>query len=163
MLPGGRPQAQELLRTGGEGAETPKPGGPPAPAVSGVCPRCLMSFRHHLVVKARCAKRWRGANFDQAAAEGNVGAAVAGVLGMGVRTSRDLEAFLRRAVVKSYGEGLDPNPAASFDPSEGEAFEFHVGLREDVPPETLEAIGKAAREAVAGSRSFALAEPQDAK
>lgn len=115
-----------------------------------------MAFRHHLVIKARCTKRWRGANFDQAAAEGNVGAAVAGVLGMGVRTSRDLEAFLRRAVVKSYGQALDPNPAATFDPAEGEDFEFHVGLREDVPPETLAAIEKAARDAVAGSRRFAL-------
>jgi hypothetical protein len=118
-----------------------------------------MAFRHHVVVKARCGKRWRGANFDQAAAEGNVGAAVAGVLGMGVRTTRDLEAFLRRAVVKSYGQALDPNPAAPFDPEEGEAFEFHVGLREDVPPETLAALERAAREAVAGSRHFRLAEP----
>jgi hypothetical protein len=115
-----------------------------------------MSFRHHVVVKARCTKRWRGANFDRSAAEGNVGAAVAGALGMSVRTSRDLEAFLRRAVVKSYGQALDPNPAATFDPAEGEDFEFHVGLREDAPPETLAAIEKSAREAVAGSRHFVL-------
>lgn len=115
-----------------------------------------MSFRHHLVVKGRCSKRWRGANFDQASADGNVGAAVAGALGMSVRTSRDLEAFLRRAFVKSYGQGLDPNPTATFDPSEGEVFEFHVGLREDFPPGTVAAIEAAAREAVARSRHFVL-------
>lgn len=122
-----------------------------------------MTFRHHFVVKARCTKRWRGANFDQAAAEGNVGAAVAAALGMGVRTSRDLEAFLRRAFVKSYGQGLDPNPSAVFDPAEGESFEFHVGLREDFPPETVAALEKAARDAVTGSKNFVVAEPQDAK
>lgn len=122
-----------------------------------------MQFRHHVVVHARCTKRWRGANFDQAAADGNVGAAVAAAVGMSVRTSRDLEAFLRRAFVRSYGQGLDPNPAATFDPEEGEAFEFHVGLREDVPPETLAAVEAAAREAVARSRHFTLSAPQDAK
>lgn len=145
-----------MFPPGGGAAETPKSPTSPARAVADVCPRCLMSFRRHLVVKARCTKRWRGANFDQAAADGNVGAAVAGVLGMGVRTSRDLEAFLRRAFVKSYGQGFDPNPSAVFDPAEGEAFEFHVGLREDFPPETVEAIEKAARDAVAGSRDFVL-------
>lgn len=117
-----------------------------------------MSFRHHLVVKARCEKRWRGANFDAAAAEGNAGAAVAGVLGMSVRTSRDLEAFLRRAFVRAYGQGKDPNPSAAFDPGEGEDFEFHVGLREDFPPETVEAVAQAVRKAVAGSNRFALRE-----
>jgi hypothetical protein len=116
-----------------------------------------MQFRHHVVVKARCLKRWRGANFDAASAQGNVGAAVAGALGMSVRTSRDLEAFLGKAVVKTYGEGLDPNPALVFDPAVGEAFEFHVGLRVDVDPETLSMIEKAARDAVATSRGFALA------
>lgn len=124
-----------------------------------VCPRCLMSFRHHLVVKARCTKRWRGANFDAAAAQGSVGAAVAGALGVGVRTSKDLEAFLHKAIVKSFSEGLDPNPAAVFDPAVGEAYEFHVGLREEVGPDTLRAIEDAARAAVAGSRHFVLAGP----
>lgn len=117
-----------------------------------------MSFRHHFVVKARCTKRWRGANFDAAAAEGNVGAAVAGVLGAGVRTSKDLEAFLRRAFVRAYGQGLDPNPSEPFDPAIGEAFEFHVGLREDLPPETVEAVEAAARKAVAESKHFILGE-----
>ena len=116
-----------------------------------------MSFRHHFVVRARCAKRWRGANFDAAAAEGNVGAAVAAVLGMGVRTSRELTAFLQRAFVRAYGEGLHPNPSDVFDPAVGEAYEFHVGLREDLPPETVAAIEKAAREAVAESKHFSLA------
>lgn len=122
-----------------------------------VCPKCLMQFRHHVVVKARCAKRWRGANFDAAAAEGNVGAAVAHVLGMSVRTSADLAAFLQQAVVKSYGERLDPNPADEFDPAVGEAYEFHVGLRIDASPELLAAVEHAAREAVATSRRFSLA------
>lgn len=116
-----------------------------------------MRFPHHLVVKARCTKRWRGANFDAANAEGNVGAAVAGVLGVGVRTSGDLEAFLRRAFVRAYGEGLDPNPAQVFDVGEGEAFEFHVGLREPADAETVARVERAAREAVAKSRSFELA------
>jgi hypothetical protein len=116
-----------------------------------------MAFRHHLVVRARCLKRWRGANFDAAAAQGNVGAAVAAALGLPVRTSKDLEAFLHKAVVKTYSEGLDPNPAAEFDAAEGEAFEFHVGLRFDADPETLAAVEKAARDAVASSRRFALA------
>ena len=115
-----------------------------------------MRFPQHLVVKARCTKRWRGANFDQAAADGAVGAAVASTLGLGVRTSKDLEAFYQKAFVRSYGQGLDPNPAATFDAAEGEAFEFHVGLREAVPPETLAALEAAVREAVAGSRHFEL-------
>lgn len=121
-----------------------------------VCPRCLMSFRHHVVVKARCTKRWRGANFDAAAAEGNVGSAVAGVLGVGVRTSKDLEAFYRKAFVRAYGEKLDPNPSEVFDIDAGEAYEFHVGLREELPSELLRDVEEAARKAVAGSRSFVL-------
>lgn len=122
-----------------------------------VCPRCLMHFPRHFVVRARCTKRWRGANFDAAAAEGNVGAAVARELGASVRTSADLEAFYRKAFVRAYGSGLDPNPAASFDTSEGEAFEFHVGMREAVSPEKAAAIEHAAREAVARSPHFHLA------
>lgn len=118
-----------------------------------------MTFRHHLVVKARCTKRWRGHNFDAAAAEGAVGAAVAGQLGVGVRTSPELEAFLRRAFVRAYGERLDPNPAAVFDPAVGEAFEFHVGLREDLPPAKVADIEQAMRDAVGGSRHFKLASP----
>lgn len=121
-----------------------------------VCPRCLMTFRHHFVVKARCAKRWRGHNFDAAAAEGNVGAAVAAALGMSVRTSKDLEAFLRKAFVRAYGQGLDPNPAEVFDRATGEAYEFHVGLREDMPAETRAKVEEAARKAVAASRNFTL-------
>lgn len=115
-----------------------------------------MTFHHHVVVKARCTKRWRGSNFDAATAEGNVGAAVAEVLGLGVRTTKDLEAFLRRAFVRAYGEKLDPNPAEPFDPTVGEAFEFHVGLREDATPETVRAVEAAARSAVEKSRHFLL-------
>lgn len=117
-----------------------------------------MTFRHHVVVRARCTKRWRGANFDARSAEGNVGAAVAEVLGLGVRTTKDLEAFLRRAFVRAYGEKLDPNPAEPFDPAAGEAFEFHVGLREDAAPETVRAVEAAARGAVERSRHFVLVE-----
>jgi hypothetical protein len=116
-----------------------------------------MTLRHHLVVRARCQKRWRGANFDAAAAQGNVGAAVAAALGMPARTSKDLEAFLHKAVVKVYSEGLDPNPAAEFDTAEGEDFEFHIGLRFDADAGTLAKVEKAARDAVASSRRFALA------
>lgn len=116
-----------------------------------------MSFPHHLVVRARCHKRWRGANFDQAAAEGAVGAAVADVLGMRVKTTPELEAFLRRVFVKSYGEGLDPNPAAAFDPAVGEAFEFHLGVREPLPADQVARIEAAARAAIAATKSFTLA------
>lgn len=116
-----------------------------------------MQFRRHFVVKAWCAKRWRGANFDAAAAEGAVGAAVAGVLGLPVRTTADLAAFLTHAVVRAYGSGLDPNPAAEFDTAQGEAYEFHVGLRAEVDDATAARIEQAAREAVAGSRRFTLA------
>ena len=121
------------------------------------CPRCLMAFPQHIVVRARCTKRWRGHNFDQAAAEGNVGAAVAEVLGLPVRTSRDLEAFLRRAFVRGYGQGLDPNPSGTFDAAEGEAFEFHVGLREAVPPEAFARLEAAVLQAVGSSRHFVVA------
>lgn len=115
-----------------------------------------MSFSRHVVVKARCTKRWRGHNFDAANAEGNVGAAVAGALGLSVRTTADLEAFLRRAFVKAYGQGLDPNPGAVFDVNEGEAYEFHVGLRGAADEATAVAVEAAARKAVEGSRGFAL-------
>lgn len=116
-----------------------------------------MRFDHHVVVSARCTKRWRGANFDAAAAQGNLGAAVAEVLGLSVRTSEDLETFYRHAFIQAYGQGLDPNPAATFDATEGEAFEFHVGLRKPLDPETLARVKQAAREAVAKSRHFELA------
>lgn len=116
-----------------------------------------MQFQHHFVVKARCTKRWRGANFDAAAAQGNLGAAVAAALGLPARTSRDLEALLHHAVVKMYGEGLDPNPAAVFDPNVGESFEFHVGLRASLDADGLAKVEQAAREAIAKSRHFVLA------
>lgn len=121
-----------------------------------VCPRCLMRFPHHIVVRARCTKRWRGGNFDKAAADGNVGAAVAGVLGLSVRTSSDLQKFYEHAFVRSYGEKLDPNPAAEFDPSQGEAFEFHVGLRAPMSEDEVARVEEAVREAVRSSRHFVL-------
>ena len=113
-----------------------------------------MVFPQHVVVRARCTKRWRGHNFDAAAAEGSVGAAVAGALGLSVRTTPELEAFYKRAFVRAYGAGLDPNPGAAFDVLVGEDYEFHVGLR--VPVADLKAIEVAAREAVASSRNFVL-------
>jgi hypothetical protein len=106
-----------------------------------------MSFPRHLVVRARCAKRWRGHNFDAAAAEGAVGAAVAHELGLRARTSADLEALLRRAFVRDYETRAD---------EAGEDHEFHVGLREAVDDETAARVERAAREAVARSRSFEL-------
>lgn len=115
-----------------------------------------MRFPHHLAVKAWCTKRWRGANFDQANAEGAVGAAVAGVLGLPVRSTQDLQRFYEKALVRSYGQALDPNPAETFDPAEGEAFEFHVGIREPLPPERVAELERAVREAVAKSRHFVL-------
>lgn len=122
-----------------------------------LCPRCLIAFPRHLVIRARCHKRWRGHNFDLAAAEGALGAAVARVLGVSVRTNADLEAFYRKALVRSYGEGLDANPAATFDPAEGEAFEFHVGLREPVDDATAARVDAEARAALAASRRFTVA------
>lgn len=115
-----------------------------------------MRFQHHLVVRARCTKRWRGANFDQAAAEGALGGAVARVLDLPVRSTADLERFYEVAFVRAYGEPLDPNPAAPFDPDEGQAFEFHVGLREGLAAAKLAEVERAARDAVAGSRHFVL-------
>lgn len=114
-----------------------------------------MSFPQHLVVRARCTKRWRGHNFDAAAAEGNVGAAVAAQLGLSVRTSVQLEAFYRRAFVRAYGERRDVEAEVP-DVGAGEAYEFHVGLREPVQADQMVSLEKAVRDAVAGSRSFAL-------
>lgn len=116
-----------------------------------------MAFPQHVIVRARCTKRWRGHNFDAAAAEGAVGAAVAGALGLSVRTIKELEAFYQRAFVRAYGSGLDPNPGAAFDVLEGEDYEFHVGLRAAVDAPTLARVEQAAREAVAKSRNFVLA------
>lgn len=121
------------------------------------CARCLMSFQRHLVVRARCTKRWRGHNFDAAAAEGAVGAAVANVLGLSVRTTPELKAFYERAFVRAYGAGVDPNPGAAFDVLEGEDYEFHVGLRAAIDDATFASVEKGAREAVATSRHFVLA------
>ena len=132
-------------------------GGRRAPRVAVVCPRCLMAFPAHVVVAARCTKRWRGHNFDAAAAEGNVAAALAAALGVGARTTGDLEALLRRVFVRAYGEGLDANPAATFDPGEGERFEFHVGLRHAEDAARVKELEEAVRRAVAGSRHFVLA------
>lgn len=115
-----------------------------------------MAFPAHIVIRARCAKRWRGHNFDAAAAEGNVGAAVAATLGLRTRTTPELEAFMRRAFVRAYGERLDPNPLAEFDASEGEAFEFHVGLRDPADAARGKEVEGAAREAVGRSRNFVL-------
>lgn len=116
-----------------------------------------MGFRHHFVVKARCTKRWRGHNFDAAAAEGAVGAAVAKELGLSVRTTPELTEFYKRAFVRAYGAGLDPNPGAAFDVLEGEDYEFHVGLRAPVDEATFARVLDAARGAVAASRNFILA------
>lgn len=93
---------------------------------------------------------------DAQAAEGNVGAAVAGALGMSVRTSAQLEAFYCKAFVRAYGERRDLAAEVS-DVDEGEAFEFHVGLRERVEAEQLAGLENAVRDAVASSRSFTLA------
>lgn len=116
-----------------------------------------MTFPQHVVVKARCTKRWRGHNFDAAAAEGAVGAAVAQALGLSVRTTPELEEFYKRAFVRAYGEGLDPNPGAAFDVLMGEGYEFHVGLRAPVDEPTLARVQQAARDAVASSRNFSVA------
>lgn len=113
-----------------------------------------MTFPQHVVVKARCTKRWRGHNFDAAAAEGALGAAVAHALGLSVRTTPELEAFYKRAYVKAYGQGLDPNPGAAFDVLGGEDYEFHVGLRAEVDADTLARVEETAREALAASRNF---------
>lgn len=115
-----------------------------------------MSFPQHVVVKARCTKRWRGHNFDAAAAEGAVGAAVAGVLGLSVRTTAELEAFYRRAFVRAYGSGLDPNPGAAFDVLQGEDYEFHVGVREAVDEKTFAAVQRATLDAVGSARNFVI-------
>jgi len=111
--------------------------------VPDVCPRCLVAFPQHVVVRARCTKPWRGANFDAAAAQGSVGAAVADVLGLRVRTSQELEAFLRRALVKTFE-------------LEGERYEFHVGLREALDAGSLARLEASVRDAVAKSRHFEL-------
>lgn len=115
-----------------------------------------MTFPQHVVVRARCTKRWRGHNFDAAAAEGAVGAAVANALGLSVRTTPELHAFYERAFVKAYGSGLDPNPGQAFDVLEGEDYEFHVGLRQAVDDETRARVERAAREAAASARNFVL-------
>ena len=116
-----------------------------------------MAFPAHVVVAARCRKRWRGHNFDAAAAEGNLAAALAAALGTGARTTQDLEALLRRVFVRAYGEGLDPNPEAVFDPEAGERFEFHVGLRDAADAARVKELEEVARRAVAASRNFSLA------
>lgn len=106
--------------------------------------RCMMTFPHHFVVPAVCSKPWRGHNFDAAAAEGNVGAAVAEVLGVRVRTTSDLEAFLKRAFVRAYDFGDDH-------------YEFHVGIR-DASVDAAR-VERAAREAVEKSRNFSVSGP----
>lgn len=115
-----------------------------------------MTFPQHIVIRALCTKRWRGHNFDAAAAEGAVGAAAANVLGLSVRTTGDLTAFYKRAFVRAYGSGLDPNPGAAFDVLEGEDYEFHVGLRAPVDEDTFARVEAAARAAVASARNFRL-------
>lgn len=125
-----------------------------------VCPKCLMSFPHHIVVGARCSKRWRGANFDQSAAEGNIGAALARLWGIDARTQEGLVALLERSIVRSYGERRDQNPTATFDPQAGEDFEFHVGLRFAASDDELRRVEQAARDAVAESRHFTLRHEQ---
>lgn len=114
-----------------------------------------MRFPQHVVVRARCTKRWRGSNMDAQAAEGNVGAAVAEALGLTVRTSAQLEQFYRKAFVRAYGERRDATAEVA-NVDEGESFEFHVGLREPVAADVLASVEKAVRDAVARSRSFAL-------
>jgi hypothetical protein len=115
-----------------------------------------MTFPQHVVIRAKCTRRWRGHNFDAAQAQGAVGAAVARALGVSARTTPELEAFYKRAYVKCYGEGLDPNPGAAFDILQGEDFEFHVGLRQPVDDVTLKAIESEARSALAASRHFTV-------
>jgi hypothetical protein len=130
-----------------------------AAPVSDVCPRCLIAFPHHLVVRARCAKRWRGANFDQAAAEGNVGAALASLWNIDVRAKDGVERLLRKALVRSFGERREVNPTQRYDPAEGEDFEFHIGLREAAAPADVERVRAAVVDAIRGSRNFSAQDP----
>lgn len=120
------------------------------------CPRCLMTFTHHLVVPARCSKRWRGANFDQASAEANIGAALARHWNLDPRSQAGLQALFERALVKSYGERRDTNPTHAVDPSEGEEFEFHVGLRVPLDDAALASVRETVEGAVKESRHFSL-------
>lgn len=100
-----------------------------------------MAFPAHVVVKATCTKEWRGANFDAAAAEGNVGAQVAALLGLRVKTTADLESFLKRAFVRAFDLG-------------GGRFEFHVGLRSGPDAARVAEVQDAATRAVRASRNF---------
>jgi hypothetical protein len=115
-----------------------------------------MAFPQHIVVRARCTKLWRGHNFDAAQAQGAVGAAVARVFGLSVKTTPELEALYKRAYVKCYGQGIDPNPGAAFDVIQGEDFEFHIGLRVGIDAETLSRVEQETRAAVASSRHFVV-------
>lgn len=119
------------------------------------CPVCGGPHPFHLVLRARSARRWRGTNFDAAHAEGALGAAVMRALGLD--PARDFERFAKEAVVAGRREALALNPAERFDVAEGEAWEFHVALRRAVPEDVKAAVGKAAREAVAGARNFEIA------
>ncbi len=113
-----------------------------------------MTFPHHVIVEARCEKKWRGANFDQANAEANVGAALADLWKISPRSQEGLEALLKKAFVRSYGERRDINPTTTFDPEVGEAFEFHVGLRTPTSEEERARIVEAIVGAVQRSRHF---------
>ena len=62
-----------------------------------------------------------------------------------------------RALVRTYGQSLDANPALVFDPAVGEQIEFHVGIREPMDEATFARLEQAVRESVAKSRNFALA------
>ena len=108
-----------------------------------------MTFPQHVVVRARCEKRWRGANFDAAVTEAAVGAAVANAIGARVKTTPELEAFMRRVFVRGYQVASDDS---------GEDHEFHVGMRERVDDATFAAVQKGARDAVAAGRHFRLVE-----
>jgi hypothetical protein len=106
-----------------------------------------MVFPQHVVIRARCEKRWRGANFDAAVTEAAVGASVANALHARVKTTPELEAFMRRVFVRGYQIATDES---------GEDHEFHVGMRERVDDATFAAVEEGARAAVAAGRHFRL-------
>lgn len=119
------------------------------------CPTCGGPHPFHAVVRARSAKRWRGTNFDAAAAEGAVGAALMRALGLDPGNASDFAEFARVAVVKGVRPRVELNPEERFDPAEGEAWEFHAAVRREVTD--ADAVRKALEAAVAGARNFTLA------
>lgn len=123
------------------------------------CPKCS-PFAEHFVLRGHCKVRWRGKSFDGDQALGNVGLAL--MQALGYPASGFLE-FSKRVKVTPFREATPPAQTTGGltqvapQTGEGEWWEFHVAVKDEVEPALVARMKEAGRRALDRSRNFELA------